>query len=235
MYVLILKLLRRLPSPIQIYLRNINFAFFWFFHNTSYSQVWEDIVLSNILPEKWFYIDIGAHHPKIISNTYKLYKKWWVWINIDPLPWTKKLFDRYRRRDTNLELWIWKKTSLLKYYMFEESTNNTFDEKCALQQIEEWLHLINKKVINVYSLSHICQQYHIKKIDFLTIDVEWFDLDILESIDWNETKPAVIAIEIFNLDFDKIHDNLIYNFLNKKWYKLHSYLIMTAIFTLKNK
>src|SRR3989344_8600628 len=91
----------------------------------TYSQDGEDLIIKNLLhKKKGFYVDIGAHHPYRYSNTYLLYKSGWHGINIEPTPKSKKLFDRLRDRDINLQVAAGKKSNL-KLYIFYDSALNT--------------------------------------------------------------------------------------------------------------
>ncbi len=71
----------------------------------SYSQNGEDRILARIYERQryGFYVDIGAHHPFRFSNTYLLYKRGWNGINIDAMPKSMELFNKYRNRDINIE------------------------------------------------------------------------------------------------------------------------------------
>lgn len=75
------------------------------FHHKSYSQEGEDMILSRIFGDKknGFYVDVGAHHPFRFSNTYLFYKRGWLGINIDAMPGSMRLFDRFRKNDINIE------------------------------------------------------------------------------------------------------------------------------------
>jgi hypothetical protein len=72
---------------------------------TSYSQEGEDLILRKIFEnqQQGFYIDVGAHHPKRFSTTYVFYKHGWRGINIDAMPDSLKVFNKFRKRDINLE------------------------------------------------------------------------------------------------------------------------------------
>jgi len=61
----------------------------------SFSQDGEDMVLRRIFSGKLngTYVDIGAHHPSLYSNTNYFYQNGWTGINIDPLPGNKLIFD----------------------------------------------------------------------------------------------------------------------------------------------
>ena len=103
------------------------------FYMKSYSQEGEDLILNRILSEKKgrFYIDVGAHHPMRFSNTFFFYKRGWRGINIEARPGSKKLFDKVRPRDINVEVPISSEDKILKYYMFNEPALNGFSEEIA--------------------------------------------------------------------------------------------------------
>jgi FkbM family methyltransferase len=184
------------------HLRCLNFV------NLSFSQEGEDLVLHrhfNYKP-KGFYIDIGAHHPYRFSNTFKFYLKGWRGINIDPLPGSMKLFKRKRPEDINLEVAIAKTDGqVLNYYMFNEPTLNTFDQS-LISRAEEANYVLQKTVpIKTYRLSTILEQ-HVganQAIDFMSIDVEGFDLDVLQSNDWDKFRPSFLVVESTATDLSR--------------------------------
>lgn len=174
-------------------LRKTNFMGFG---SISFSQEGEDMLLSKLfeLNEKGFFVDIGAHHPIRFSNTYKLYLKGWRGINIDAMPNSMDLFKKYRSEDINLEIPIAKVSKTMPFYSFNEPALNTFSEELAKERGEV------KKIYNLESnpLSVVLDKHmpkDIKKIDFMSIDVEGLDLEVLESNDWEKYKPTVILIE----------------------------------------
>lgn len=78
------------------------------YHTKSYAQEGEDMILHRIFERQsvGFYVDVGAHHPFRFSNTYLFYQKGWRGINIDAMPNSMRLFNRFRPRDINLECGI---------------------------------------------------------------------------------------------------------------------------------
>src|SRR3989344_4572766 len=66
----------------------INTWFYDLLGKRSYSQSGEDMILRSIFDDKkeGFYVDVGAFHPKLYSNTYYFYKRGWRGINIEPNP-----------------------------------------------------------------------------------------------------------------------------------------------------
>jgi len=201
----------------------------------SYSQEGEDLVLKRIFENKQsgFYVDVGAHQPIRFSNTYMFYRLGWNGINIDPYPGMKKMFDIYRPRDINLEAGISDVEGKLKYFMFNEPALNTFDSRRAKEILESVLghEIIREVEIEVFKLSSVLEKYASgKKIDFMSIDTEGFDLQVLQSNDWDLFVPEVILVEILNCELEQMHSHPIHQFLMNRGYRLISKLFNTCIY-----
>ena len=197
-------------------IRNIRNFYFDGFAIKSYAQEGEDIVLKRIFSGQstGFYVDVGAHHPMRFSNTYSFYKLGWSGINIEPNPNSFNLFTKYRSRDINLNYGIAKNKGNLEYYMFDEPALNTFDAE-VLNNRKTNTHYKHTKTIHidVMPLADMLK-LHIPndiKVDFLSIDVEGLDLEVLISNDWQKYRPNWVLVEQLNLkdiehlDFETHH------------------------------
>lgn len=197
-------------------IRNIRNFYFDGFAIKSYAQEGEDIVLKRIFSGQstGFYVDVGAHHPMRFSNTYSFYKLGWSGINIEPNPNSFNLFTKYRSRDINLNYGIAKNKGNLEYYMFDESALNTFDADVLNNRKTNTYYKHTKTIhIDVMPLADMLKQ-HIPndiKVDFLSIDVEGLDLEVLISNDWQKYRPNWVLVEQLNLkdiehlDFETHH------------------------------
>lgn len=66
----------------------------------SYSQDGEDTLVASIIRDKaGVYVDVGAYHPILYSNTYALYRQGWNGIVIDPNIALRPLYSIWRPRD----------------------------------------------------------------------------------------------------------------------------------------
>lgn len=202
-----------------------------------YSLHAEDRLIYTLLADKkkGFYVDIGAWHPFLHSNTYLFYKKNWCGINVDILPGSMKLFKFTRSRDINLERGISDSEKEQTYYQFEDSDSNTFEEKIAESRIKNGNRLINKKQIKTMTLKKLFDTYLPSgtKIDFLSIDVEGHELSILRSNDWDKYVPKVIVLEELELekhDTTKILTAETYTFLVARGYELRCVTPLNLIF-----
>lgn len=226
-----------LPQPIKNIARYIWHCLTWdMFLVFSWSQEGEDLILIRLLePGKrtGFYVDIGAHHPKRFSNTYAFYKKGWHGINIDAMPGSMELFDRQRPRDINLEVPIAVEQKQLTYFQFNEPALNTFSKELATSRDGlRTYKIVSTQEIQAFPLKSILNQ-HIdpdQSIDFMSIDVEGLDLEVIQSNDWSQYRPKVILIELLKGPLSSIDQDPIYIFLKNKKYYLYAKTVNTAFF-----
>ncbi len=227
------KILNLYQEPIKNQLRELDS-----YSTLSYSQEGEDLILKRIFEgqKTGFYVDVGAHHPKRFSNTYLFYKMGWRGINIDAMPGSMDEFNEFRPEDINLEIGVSDKKEKLKYYMFNEPALNTFSKyEADLRNGRNNYKVINEVMIDTVPLSEILIK-HLKgneQIDFLNIDVEGLDLEILRSIDWSIHQPKTILVEDLNNQIEKIFESEIFNFLKLKGYSLFAKTFNTLIFLKK--
>ena len=201
----------------------------------SYSQEGEDMILRRIFEDQnnGFYVDVGAHHPRRYSNTYFFYKLGWSGINIEPNPDVLKAFCEDRPRDINLQLGVSDATSSLKYYYFDEPALNTFDESVVKSRYANTLYKVVKtEDVFVDRLENILKK-HLpagKEIDFLSIDVEGYDLAVLHSNDWTVFRPKCVLAEALEMTLQNAMASDIVMFMIKQDYVLFSKTYNTLIF-----
>lgn len=184
----------------------------------TYSQDLEDIFINEYFKNKncGFYIDIGCYHPIKYSNTALLYNRGWKGINIDMNSTSIDLFNIARNRDINICSAISSTNKQVTQFIDHSySPVNTIDKKFS-DIISKKLSIkpfIEKK-IQTYTLSQVLKKYKVllNQVDFLNIDVEAHDYEVLKGIDFVKIKPKIICIEIENfsskLNFEKINNYL---------------------------
>lgn len=198
------------PLPVKNKLTWIRNILFDGYATKSYSQEGEDLVLARILGDlkltTGFFVDIGAHHPTRFSNTYYFYRRGWCGINVDALPGTKEVFKRIRPRDITIECGVGAQQGMLKYFAFNEPALNTFSEQEARKKNLPPYHIIDTIQIPVVTLKQILDEHLPRgtKIDFMTIDVEGFDHEVISSNDWSLYRPSVILVELLNTNIENL-------------------------------
>lgn len=169
-----------------------------------YSQCGEDIILNMMIGKAdGFYVDIGANDPRHFNNTYLFYKKGWHGINIEPNINKIKSFNRMRPRDINLNIGIAGIDRKAPYFSFKEDTLSTFSEEIA-KDYQSMGHILNEvKDIDLKPLSKVLAENLSaeQKIDFMSIDTEGYDIEVLKSNDWQKYRPSYIIVE--SLEYKK--------------------------------
>jgi FkbM family methyltransferase len=212
-----------------------------YLHQTgSYSQDGEDMILRSFYEDRrkyrGFYVDVGAHHPFRFSNTACFYQTGWRGINIEPSPDLIKKFRRYRKRDINLNAGIANQTSELTFYVFNDQALNSFDNELSLSRHTDSTpyKIVKELKIQTYRLSDILDKYmpENQKIDFLSIDAEGYDLEILKSNNWEKYVPDFILVEqdLPELWIENINKDEIYNYLTENHYKMIAKTKRTSVF-----
>jgi FkbM family methyltransferase len=180
---------------------------------------------------------VGAHHPYRFSNTLFFYKRGWRGINIEPTPNAVKAFNIFRRRDINLNIGISSKRDKLLFYCFNEPALNGFSKELSEERDSTSAkYKITKQIeIETLPLADVLDQYlpAEQKIDFLTIDVEGFDLQVLQSNNWQKYKPTFILVED-RIDFNNLADSEVYQYLEKQGYQLVAKTLRTLFFKHNN-
>jgi FkbM family methyltransferase len=149
-----------------------------------------------------FYVDIGAYHPVHFSNTYFFYMNGWRGINIEARPGSARLFDKVRPKDINLEMGVSRKHGELTYYFIgEDSTMNSFSRE-FLEHIGMLEQVRREVPVPVFPLSEILAKHlpEGQAIDFMNVDVEGHDREVLESNDWDRFRPKFIVVEDKEID-----------------------------------
>jgi FkbM family methyltransferase len=200
----------------------------------SYSQEGEDLILERILGDRksGFYVDVGAHHPRRFSNTRRFYKRGWHGINIEPNPDALKLFQRQRTRDINLGYGVADTETELTYFMFNEPALNSFDRVLSEQRQSGKYRITGTKQIPVKRLSKLLAEFLPPNahIDFMSIDVEGFDLQVLQSNDWTRFRPTCVLVESESFDLGNPGVSPIHGFLEKQNYTLFAKTFNTLFY-----
>lgn len=211
-----------------------------------YSQDGEDALLSAFYEDKpeykGFYIDIGALHPLRFSNTQIFYDKGWRGINIDATPGSMEAFKRIRPDDINIEVGISDVRGQLEYYSFEEPALNSFSKEISEERIRTGWKLKKNGVIKIETFpinDVLCN--HVPEgqiIDFITIDVEGLELNLLKTLDFSKFAPIFFLIEELEFvgrDFTEYKTSSVYKFLQNKGYAPVAKTMRTVIYQNVNK
>ena len=188
---LIRKIVRKLR---QLFFRGDN-------RKISYSQSGEDLIVTGLFNmlgiQKPSYLDLGAYHPTYLSNTYVFYQRRCRGVCVEPNPVYHKGFQKKRKRDVCLNVGVGALTQAqADFFLMSEATLNTFSEKEAMRiDAETPYKIVRKILIPVISINEIIAQNFQAAPNFVSLDVEGLDLEILTAFDFKRWRPAVFCIE----------------------------------------
>lgn len=237
-----IKIYQQFSDALETFLLNRRYSIYSKYisrdYSISFSQEGEDLVLNRIFEKqrRGFYVDVGAHHPQRFSNTYFFYLKGWRGINIDAMPGSMKLFKKLRPEDINIEVAISDLSEELTYYMFNDPALNGFSEPVSTTRDRlRSYKIVDRKVIKTQKLSDVLEAYlpEGQTIDFLSIDVEGLDYQVLLSNDWLKYKPTVLLVEELVTSLGALpSQSKTFQFLQEQGYELFAKTCNTSFYRL---
>lgn len=159
----------------------------------SYAQNLEDIVLARAL-EPWrrpgTWIDIGAGSPHDDSVTKLFSNLGWSGVNVEPLPSDFASLCTDRPNDINLNVAVGELRGRADFFLGPlHSRGNS--SLVAAHGIHDSSRTIEVDVVPFQDVAqNIC-----RPVDFLKIDVEGYERQILRSIDWDSPPARILVIE----------------------------------------
>jgi FkbM family methyltransferase len=160
-----------------------------------YAQAGEDRKLAEFIGWKstGFYIDIGAWAPQTDSVTKWFYDRGWSGINVEPVPYYHALLQRERPRDVNLCVAVGAQVGSATMTVMPGTGLSTLAKENADRQdfAQELL------VVSVTTLAEICRD-HVPdgtQVDFLKIDVEGWEGEVVAGADWRRYRPTILVVE----------------------------------------
>lgn len=208
----------------------------------SYAQCGEDILAHTILCKHLridhpTYVDIGAHDPVRLSNTYLLYTLGGKGLLIEPDPECVAKLRRKRKRDTILAAGISvDEAGTAEFYRMNQPTLNTFSLEDAEDACRQGPYRIVERVsMPVMPIREAIDKHLFGRPNFVSIDAEGMDLSILNSYDFHRHAPELICVE--SAEF--CEDNLgrprteIFDLLESKGYFLYASTYLNGLFVNK--
>ncbi len=166
----------------------------------TYAQNREDLLLESFFVEKkkGFYVDVGAYDPDYDSVTRLFYTRGWIGINIEPQLAQYEKFLKRRPKDININAAVGTKKGTKTLRVYKSGGLSTLSDKIK----EQYLHTKNSSTdewqdtkVKIVPLKEVFVQNKVTKIDFMKVDVEGFEREVLESNDWKKFRPDVLCIE----------------------------------------
>ena len=205
----------------------------------TYSQHKEDLFINHYFKDRdeGFYLDVGCYHPIKYSNTALLHNRGWQGINIDMNQTSIDLFNILRKKDKNICAAISNKNKEAVLYLDNKfSPINTLVKKFSditSKTISFKNHSEKKIFTHRFSQIAQAQELQINQIDFLNIDAEAHDFEVLEGIELNFYNIKLICIEMLDSQ-NQINEKKFKDYLIKYNYHLIKIIGPNGFFELRS-
>jgi FkbM family methyltransferase len=176
-------------------------------HLESCSQQGEDLIVESIFnyleiqPSK--YLDIGAADPVRWNNTYRFYRRGCRGVLVEPNRALAAKLRAVRPGDIVLEVGIGTTDrGSADYYLIggpQGEMLNTFSREDAELAVanskgRNWIESVAQMPL-VHINRVLDEHFRAAAPDFLSIDIEGLDHDVLASLDWGRWRPKVVCAE----------------------------------------
>jgi len=209
----------------------------------SYSQAGEDMIVNYLFHtlniKNPTYLEIGTNQPVLSNNTYFFYRNGSRGVCIEPDAGMYQLIKEKRSGDTVLNIGIGlNNATSATFYLFPGLLNgwSTFSEEEAIIREKESGIKPEKKAVPLRTINDIIEQHFKPHPNFISLDVEGLDLDILKSLDFNRFRPEVICVETITFSITNTEEKLpdITAFMQSKGYFAYGDTHVNTIFCRKD-
>jgi FkbM family methyltransferase len=164
----------------------------------SYAQNHEDILIDRIFPgEIGTFVDVGACHPVLHSNTRFFYERGWRGVNLEP---SRAAFQRFvdeRPEDLNLNLAASDFEGELTFYEVDDHYINgtsTLSAELVPGYLRRGFEVAERRV-EVRTLRSLIAAHGIEPPDLLSIDVEGHEAAVIRGTPLDSWRPRLLVVE----------------------------------------
>lgn len=182
--------------------------------NSGYSLFGEDAIIQGIskrymIPVHYF-VDVGANHPVFGNATYAFYCLGATGVCVEPNPKYTTLIKKIRPLDICIEAGVSDDAcdgTVRKFYNLPDLDSRSSFEKAVADDYIKTGFACEEFETEVRSLNRICEEFA-KPIDYISIDVESHEYNVLKNFDFEKHKVSFFNIEKGN---EKVKNLLLEN------------------------
>jgi FkbM family methyltransferase len=197
----------------------------------------EDQVIDTLLkhPKRGYYVDVGCNQPIRFSNTFNFYLRGWKGLTIDANPELIALQKKIRPKDNSVCCVVSDSEKEVIFTKFHDNNLSSISPGFTAA-IEKSVAIISKESVKTKTLNSIFLENNVpNEFEFLSIDVEGHDFEVLRGIDLTKYSPSLIIIEMIDFSFINYRTNKIVKYLKDKDFQMVGYYSVNGFFLRKDK
>lgn len=141
------------------------------------------------------YIDVGGGHPVADNVSMWFYERGWRGLVVEPQSALARLYPHVRPRDTLFEGLVGRTTGTHELHVFPRLHGLSTTVGANAERSRVHGDTYRTITLPMLTLADLCQQNGVSRIDFLKIDVEGAEADVLAGNDWTRYRPKVVVCE----------------------------------------
>lgn len=198
------------------------------FLNLSFSLNGEDLMIRQRFKRELHagkegtYVDIGAFHPFLASNSYLFYAAGWSGVCIDPNPVLEGPYRHFRPRDVFVSAAV---TEDPKEVCFAEHRENTgmssiFEHESDIPDGFAAPIAVQGRRLDEILRLHMADR---SEIDFMSLDTEQTELSALRSNDWSKFRPKILCVELHETGLNDVGQSDLVKFMKTVDYAAYAF------------
>jgi len=205
----------------------------------SYALEGSDLIAASLLRKvsRGTYIDVGANHPTVQSNTRYFYDRGWSGLAVDGNSEFEKEWREHRPRDVFVPALVSSEIKDVEFSIYPDSTLSSIDRDSIARYTARYGDQpIRKEIRQTTTLFDLKNRYlQQEEIHLLSVDVEGEDLNCLVGAKLDQWAPGVIIVETKHLSIYHVLENEIVGYLNSVGYRMIAKTPLDAFFVFPAK
>lgn len=172
-------------------------------YQITYSQCGEDLMVKSIFEmmgkSTFAYLDVGAYDPVHLSNTYLHYQAGCRGVCVEPDSARCALIQQKRPGDNCLNAGMGATEETRDFYVMCPPTLSTFSKaEAESSALMEGNKIKRVEKLQLFSFERVMNENFSQTPEFVSLDIEGGELEVLRSIDFQKHRPLVWCIETLN-------------------------------------
>jgi FkbM family methyltransferase len=157
-----------------------------------------------------YFVEVGANQPEDLSQTFSLEQKGWTGVLVEPQPDLADALKRRRSAKVFAEACTSRRNSGSRMTLHLAGSHSSFDRNLNLAEVKPH----GAIDVPTRTLDQILVDAGAQSVDFISIDVEGHELDVLDGFDLERWRPRLILIEDLLLHLQ------VHRYLKRRNYRL---------------